>query len=269
MTASGTVDSSGRSPGASPRVRGMTEGKVSLLRALLLTTPLIILVTIGLGSVSALGSLLDSDGRFQHRCARVWSRLVLSLAPVRLEVEGLDSLRVEGTYVFCANHQSYMDIPVLLAALPFQFRFAAKKQLFQVPFLGWHLRRTGHIPVDRDNPFRAMRALGRSVDPIRHGVPVVVFPEGRRSPDGTTGVFKGGAFRIAKRSGAETVPISIRGTRQILPQGSKHIRAGDVKVTIHPSIASNTLSPEEIALAVRRAIVGPLEDKIQNMERQL
>ena len=250
-------------------MRETAEGKVSLLRAHLLTAPLIILVTVVVGSVSAFGSLLDSGGRFQHRCARVWSHLVLFLAGVRLEVEGFDRVRVEGTYVFCANHQSYLDIPVLFVALPFQFRFVAKKQLFRVPFLGWHLRRSGHISVDRDNPFRAMRALRRSVDPIRHGVPVLVFPEGRRSPDGTIGVFKGGAFRIAKRSGAETVPISIRGTRQILPHGSKHLRAGDVKVTIHPPIASNTLSPEEIALAARRAIAGSFEDKIQNIGRDL
>ena len=187
MIPSDTVDSGGRSSGSGELRRDPAEGKLSLLRAHLLTAPLIILVTAVLGSVSAFASFFDADGRFQHDCSRVWSRLVLFLAGVRLHVEGLDSVRVEGKYVFCANHQSYMDIPVLFAALPFQFRFTAKKELFGVPILGWHLRRAGHLPVDRENPFRAMKALGRSVDRIRHGISVVVFPEGRTSPDGTIG----------------------------------------------------------------------------------
>ncbi len=85
-----------------------------------------------------------------------------------------------------------MDIPIVLAALPFQFRFAAKKQLFRYPFLGWHLRRSGHVPIDRENPRAAVKSLREAAEQIRQGTPVVIFPEGGTSLDGSIKPFKGG-----------------------------------------------------------------------------
>ena len=233
---------------------GQVHSKLDRLGALCLRLPLISLVTVVFVLVSLLGSLWDPNGGFQHGCSRAWSRVVLFLSGVRLAIDGLDHLEANGKYVLCANHQSYMDIPVLLASLPFQFRFAAKKELFRVPLLGWHLRRAGHFPVDRENPVAAMRALGPSVDRIREGVPLVFFPEGRTSIDGGIASFKNGAFSIGQRSGAEIVPITIQGTRVVLEPGSKCVYGGPVMVTIDSPVPSNTVSPAMAARNVREII---------------
>jgi len=226
------------------------------LVSVLVKAPLIIGSTVVFGSASLVGSPADSGGRFQHWCARNWARFLLLVAGVRLRVGGLESLSLSKPTILCANHQSDMDIPVLLAALPFQFRFAAKKSLFGVPFLGWHLRRAGHVPIDRENPRAALRALDGTVDGVRRGLPVVVFPEGRVSQDGALGEFKRGAFILAERAGAALVPITILGTRAILRPGSWVVRGGEVEVTIGAEVPSTTMSAAEMRSSVRERILS-------------
>ncbi len=242
--------------GATGTVWAAVSDRLIYPRTLLWTAPLIIAATVLMASTSLVGSLADSQGRFQHACARIWSRFVLFVSRVRVRVDGVGHLPRSGQYVLCVNHQSYMDIPVLLMSIPDQVRFAAKKELFGVPFLGWHLRRAGHVSVDRGNPLAAVRALERSVEGIRRGTPVVIFPEGRTSRDGEIGSFKGGAFAIAERSGAEIVPVTIRGTRWVFAPGSGRVRGGDVTVTIGERFPSNTMTLDEIAGAVRETIVS-------------
>jgi 1-acyl-sn-glycerol-3-phosphate acyltransferase len=217
--------------------------------------PLILLATVLYGTASLLASLVDSGGGLQHRCARSWARFVLRVGGVRLRVAGLEALRGPGPYILCPNHRSDMDIPVLLAALPFPFRFAAKKSLFRIPFLGWHLRRAGHLAIDRDNPRAALRALDGSVQWIRQGLPVVVFPEGRISQDGVLGVFKRGAFVLATRTGGEVVPVALRGTREVLMPSSWILRSGTVEVTVGPVVPSNDIQATELSARVRREIL--------------
>ena len=235
---------------------GQIHTQLARFGVLCLRLPLLSVVTVAFGLLSLLGSIWDPNGDFQHGCARAWARVVLFLSGVRLVVHGLAYLEKDRRYVLCANHQSYMDIPVLLASLPFQFRFVAKKELFQIPFLGWYLRKAGHYPVDRENPVAAMRALGPSVDQIREGVPVVFFPEGRISRDGGIAPFKSGAFSIGQRSGAEIVPITIHGTRIVLQPGSKCVHGGRVVVTIDSPVASNTMLPSRAAIQVREIILS-------------
>src|SRR5205823_5875203 len=114
--------------------------KLGYARSLLITAPLIFLYTAVMGSLSLASSIIDSRGQVQHACSRIWARMILWTARVRVKVHGIENVKPGSPYVFCANHQSHMDIPAALAAFPFQFRFAAKKQLFRYPFLGWHLR---------------------------------------------------------------------------------------------------------------------------------
>jgi 1-acyl-sn-glycerol-3-phosphate acyltransferase len=228
--------------------------------SLFLKAPLIVISTVLFGTASLLGSLFDPTGGYQHGCARRWSRIVLAVAGVRLEVGGHREAPPAGPSILCANHQSDMDIPVLLAALPFQFRFAAKKSLFRVPFLGWHLRRAGHVPIDRENPRAALRALDGSASWVRRGLPVVMFPEGRISPDGEVSEFKRGAFHLAERTGASLIPITIRGTRDILEPDSWILRSGLVGVTIGPPLSSNTMSSAEMRTVIRERIVTQVSD---------
>jgi 1-acyl-sn-glycerol-3-phosphate acyltransferase len=227
-----------------------------MIRAYLWTAPLIILSTVVMGTISVAGSVFDRHGRFQHSCSRLWSRFVVAVSGIHIEVRGLERFGSSRPYVICANHQSHMDIPVLLVALPFQFRFTAKKELFRIPFLGWHLRQAGHFPIDRQHPRAAVRSLERATDRIREGLPVVVFPEGGTSRSGEVGPFKRGGFLIAEQTSAWILPVTIAGTRGVLPPGSHCVRAGKVSVTIHPSLPSNSLSATELASRVRRTIVG-------------
>jgi 1-acyl-sn-glycerol-3-phosphate acyltransferase len=230
--------------------------RLSYARSLLITAPLIFLYTAVMATISLASSLIDSRGRLQHGCARTWARLILWTSRIRLRVHGLENLKPGTPYVLCANHQSHMDTPIVLAALPLQFRFTPKKQLFRIPFLGWHLRRSGHVPIDRENPHAAVKSLREAADTIRRGTPVVIFPEGGTSLDGSIKPFKGGGFMLAARSEAEVVPIAIRGSRAVLLPKTYHVRSGDVEVLVGRPLSSAGVSTGELANRVRDEVVA-------------
>ena len=168
-----------------------------LIRALLITDPLIIIATVILGSINLAVLFLTTAGRKQVAIARFWSKVLIKIAGVKLEIEGLEKIDPNGSYVFASNHVSYMDTPIVLGHIPVQFRFLAKKGLFSVPFLGYHLKRAGHIAVPRENPREALKAMAEAGRVIRErGISVLIFPEGGRSLEGLK-PFKEGAAYIA------------------------------------------------------------------------
>jgi 1-acyl-sn-glycerol-3-phosphate acyltransferase len=219
---------------------------LSLLRAFCFIDPLICLYTCVCGAFSLAGSFFDAAGRWQHSCARLWSSLILKTSGIRVSVRGLKNIPAQETVVFCSNHPSAMDIPILFVSLPLQFRFVAKRSLFNVPFLGWHLWRSGHIPVERENPQKAYRSLDKAAERIRTERPVVLFPEGTRPRNGALGPFKRGTFYLAIKSGVPVVPITISGSRAVLKPDSIHVRPGFVQVTIHPPISTATLTLDDL-----------------------
>jgi 1-acyl-sn-glycerol-3-phosphate acyltransferase len=235
--------------------------KLSYARSLCITAPLIFLYTGIMGSISVMSSLIDARGRVQHGCARIWSRMILRTSGVRLRVSGLENIHPGESYVLCVNHQSHMDIPIVLSALPMQFRFAAKKQLFRYPFLGWHLRRSGHVPIDRENPHAAVKSLREAAGLVSKGAPVVIFPEGGTSQDGSIRPFKGGGFMLATKSMARLVPITIRGSRNVLKPRTYHVRGGTVEVIVGTPISPDGLSTTELAARVRDKIVAAFNRK--------
>ena len=229
--------------------------KLSYARSLVITAPLIFLYTGIMASLSVASSLTDSTGRIQHACARIWARMILFTARVRVSVRGVENVKAGRPYVLCVNHQSHMDIPILLAALPFQFRFAAKKELFRYPFLGWHLRRSGHVPIDRENPHAAVKSLREAAEMIKRGAPILIFPEGATSRDGSIKPFKGGGFMLATRSNAEVVPVTIRGSRAVLVPRTYHVHGGSVDIVIGQPIPSEGVSTTELANRVREEVL--------------
>ena len=205
---------------------------MSLLRSLLVSTPLIILSTLIMGTLSLIASVFDGSGRTQHHLARLWAKSLLAFSFIRVRAEGIGHLDPDASYVFVSNHESLMDIPAILARLPFQFRFFAKKGLYRIPLLGTHLNRAGHLPVDRSNArnsLKSMNEAGRIIAQRR--ISVLLFPEGGRSPKGLR-EFKEGAAYIAIKAGAPVVPMAIIGMRPLLPMGSIHIRSGRVGLRI-------------------------------------
>jgi 1-acyl-sn-glycerol-3-phosphate acyltransferase len=235
---------------------------LSILRSLLITDPLIILLTILMGSISAMASLFDSGGRLQHRVARAWSRLLLRVSRVKVDVIGIGKIEPGKSYVFVANHASYMDTPVALANLPVEFRFLAKQGLFMIPLLGWHLKRAGHLPVVRDDPRASLRSMTEAARIIRERcISVLLFPEGGRTPDGEVQEFKEGAAFIAIKAGVPVVAVGLRGTRAVLPMGSGHIRPGRVQVLIGDPIETSRLRPKdraELTQALRERVMDLL-----------
>ena len=240
------------SSGAMPRC----VEKLSYARSLLITAPLIFLYTAVMGSISVGSSLVDSQGHIQHACSRIWARMILWTSRVRVRVSGMERVKPGRPYVLCANHQSHMDIPILLAGLPFQFRFAAKRELFRYPFLGWHLRRSGHVSINRENPRAAVKSLRDAAAGIEKGTPILIFPEGGTSRDGSIKPFKGGGFLLATTSNADLVPVTIRGSRAILPPATYHVRGGSVEIIIGQPVSSADAPISELANRVRDEVVA-------------
>jgi 1-acyl-sn-glycerol-3-phosphate acyltransferase len=212
-------------------------------RTVFFLIPAISVYTIVLGSLSVASSLFDRRGFFAHRCARLWAHLILRTTGVRVHARGLERLDPKRSYVLASNHQSIYDIPVLFDTLPLQLRIVAKASLGHVPFLGWHLRRTGHLLVQRDNPGAGV--LERMARLIGDEVSLVVFPEGTRSRDGRLGRFKGGPFLIAIDAGLPVVPVSVSGTRHVMLKGRLMTCPGEVDLVVHDPIPTSGLTRDD------------------------
>lgn len=199
--------------------------------------PAIGVYTIVLGIASITSSFFDRRGYFAHGCARAWSWLILATTGVDVTVRGLERLVPGKTYVFVANHQSIYDIPVLFWSIPYQLRIIAKESLGNFPMLGPHLKRTGHMLVDRAKPDRA-GIFGWAGRLTANGLSLIVFPEGTRSRDGRMGRFKGGSIMLAMQAGLPIVPISVVGSRHVMKKGELTTRPGHVTLIVHDPIAT-------------------------------
>ena len=204
-------------------------------RTVFFLIPAISVYTIVLGAASIVSSLFDRRGYFAHACARTWSWLILKTTGVRVEVEGLDRVVRGTTYVFVSNHQSIYDIPVIFASLPYQLRIISKASLAWFPVLGWHLRRGGHLFVDRRRPDRA-GILGRWRALVSEGLSLLIFAEGTRSWEGRVARFKAGSFLLAIQAGLPIVPLAIVGTRAVMPKGRLRTEPAHVTLVIHAPI---------------------------------
>ena len=242
---------------AGASVRPVPGLLLSRLRSYLFFDPVIYLYTVVLGTLSLLSSLFDRGGRIQHGFARLWSWLILKTILSPVEVVGLDRIDTSRPHLYAANHASAMDIPVVYVHLPFPFRILAKKELFRYPFMGWHLKRSGQIPVDRASARASMRSLMLGVETLQKGMPLVVFPEGGRSPNGQIQPFMAGAFYIAIRAQVDVVPMAVVGTFELLPMNSYHIRPHKLALLVGEPISTQGYEPrdmEKLAARVQTAV---------------
>jgi 1-acyl-sn-glycerol-3-phosphate acyltransferase len=213
-----------------------------------------------LGPLGLLAGLIDRSGRAPHRLSRVWARLVLRCLGVRASVLGLELLP-RGPALYAVNHASALDIPLVFAALPVDFRIIHKRSLHWLPLVGWFLYLAGHIGIDRANPFRARRSLAAAARRIAAGTSVVAFPEGTRSPDERVRLFKRGSFVLALQAGVPVVPVSLAGVKQVAPGGILRLRPGEVRVRVHAPVATAGLNASEagtLAEQVRQTVSAAL-----------
>jgi 1-acyl-sn-glycerol-3-phosphate acyltransferase len=178
--------------------------------------PLIFAATAFWGSLSLSASLVEKDGKWQHRIAQAWGRTVTAVSGAKLTVVHPERLK-RRVAVYACNHLSYMDTPVIFGALPFQFRIVARHDLWKMPFVGWHLRRSGQVPVNVNNPRASISSLSSAARALKTGMPLFIFPEGGRSESGHVATFMNGPAFMAIRAQVPLVPIALIGTFEMLP----------------------------------------------------
>lgn len=219
---------------------------------------LVVLLTVCLAVLTMIFGLFDPHGKRVYRISQFWTWAILRAGGVSLKVSGLEHLDPSRQYVFMVNHQSNIDIPVLIQSLSnFQLRWLAKKELLWVPFFGWAMWAAKHIAVDRSDRASALKSLKRAKQRIAAGISVVVFPEGTRSRDGRLLPFKRGGFLLAVQSGAPIVPVTINGSGALLPAGQWRLRPGTIEVTVGKAISVDGFRAgklRELADQVRQAI---------------
>ena len=208
--------------------------------------------TIVMGTISLALWPFDRTGELQHACARIWNRMVALTIGARIRVHGTEHVNPGKAYVYMANHSSLIDTPALFAYLPYQFKIMAKRGLFYVPFMGWHLWTSGNFPVDRGDARRTARSLRRVIDGVRGGKSLAVFPEGTRTADGGLQEFKPGTFKIALRAGVPIVPVTIRGTFKLLPKTTLAPRPGRVDVFIGEPIDTTQYTEKTLPELIER-----------------
>jgi len=192
---------------------------------------------ISIGAVLMAG-VLRLPASAVHQLGIRWGRAILRVAGVRVTVEGAGKLAPGQPYIFAANHQSMFDIPALQGWLGVDFRWLAKKELFQVPLWGRAMRRAGYIPVDRAHGRAALKSLDEAAERISGGTSVIIFPEGTRSRDGKLQPFKTGGIILAIKSGVPVVPMAIIGTHKILPKGRLLAKPGTVRIRLGAPVAT-------------------------------
>jgi len=224
--------------------------------------PVMTLVTVVCASFSLLVSFVDKGGRAQHRIARFWARALVTLGGCSLKVRGSENLRKHPVAVYASNHTSYMDTPVIFAALPFQFRILAKKGLWPIVFIGWYLDRSGQIPVDTANSHATLSSLGAGVKALRSGMPLFVFPEGGRTSTGELRPFQSGAAYLAIRAQVPLVPIALGGVFDLLPIHTRHLYPGELTVTVGEPIETKGMTVRQTGELTAR-----LRDTIEQLRQ--
>jgi 1-acyl-sn-glycerol-3-phosphate acyltransferase len=200
----------------------------SRLTSNLVRSPLFFFFTGFFGCMSLAASCLEADGRMQHNIARQWARKSLWAAGAPVTVIGRENLLPLAVYT--SNHTSFMDTPLVFSSLPFQFRILAKQSLWSWPFIGWHLNRSGQIPVDEESG--TVAGLNRAIRALKDGMPLFIFPEGGRTKDGQVQPFMKGPAYLSIRARVPLVPMALVGTYELLPIHTHHFRPRPVKLVI-------------------------------------
>jgi 1-acyl-sn-glycerol-3-phosphate acyltransferase len=229
----------------------------SRLRSYFWFDPLIWMYTVVLGLISLPTSLFSDSGRIQHDFARFWSWLIMKTILSPVKVTGLDKIDRGKPHVYAVNHASALDIPLLYMHLPFQFRIAFKKELLKYPIVGWHLRRSGQVCIDQQNKTAAVRSIRAALKSLESGMPLVIFPEGGRTPDGQIKPFMPGAFFLAIKAQVDIVPVALVGTYDLLPMNTYHIKCRPLEMRVGEPISTSGLTLKDmdsLSTQVQRAM---------------
>jgi 1-acyl-sn-glycerol-3-phosphate acyltransferase len=251
-----TITRPRQSPHAIP---GRKYGWPSRLRSYLILDPLIWVYTVVLGLLALPGGVFDRSGRRLHWFSYAWSWLIMKTIFSPVTVTGLEKIDRSKPHVYAANHASALDIPVLYVNLPFQFRIAFKKELLSYPVVGWQLKRSGQICIDQQNPSRSISSIRAALKGLKGGLPLVIYPEGGRTPDGEIKPFLPGAFFLAIKAQVDIVPVALVGTYELLPMNTYHIKCRPLEMRVGEPISTAGLTMRDME-ALSAQVQKALED---------
>jgi 1-acyl-sn-glycerol-3-phosphate acyltransferase len=217
----------------------------------------IVIATLVLGVFAFITYPFDRRGKVGHYYAKLWGRVALLANGVKVRIERMGHLDEKVPYVFMSNHQGSYDIFALLGHLPYQFKWLAKKELFSIPFFGWTMAAVGYISIDRGGTRDTVAAMNEAAQKIRDGMSVVIFPEGSRSPDGSIQSFKKGGFTLAIKSKVPIVPVTISGSRDIMPKDRLTATSGEIRILV-----GNPIETENCALKDRESLMKKVRETI-------
>ncbi len=242
------------SPHAIP---GSEYGWLSRLRSYFIYDPLIWLYTLAMGLLALPGGFFDRSGRRLHWFSTTWSWLIMKTIASPVTVKGLEKIDPSKPHVYAVNHASALDIPVLYANLPFQFRIAFKKELLSYPVVGWQLKRSGQVCIDQQNPSHSVSSIRAALKGLKAGLPLVIFPEGGRTPDGEIKPFLSGAFFLAIKAQVDVVPVALIGTYELLPMNTYHIKSRPLEMRVGEPISTTGLKGRDVqtlSVKVQKAV---------------
>jgi 1-acyl-sn-glycerol-3-phosphate acyltransferase len=210
------------------------------------------------GWLAVLAATFISQRFASQRVGSLWSRTIGYLTPMLVSREGMDRIDPTQTYVVVCNHTSQYDILLVYGWLGIDLRWVMKQELRKLPGLGAGCEKVGHIFVDRSNPEAARTAINEALDRIGNGVGILFFPEGTRSRDGRLRRFKSGAFRMAVEQQLPVLPLTLLGTREILPADTLFLSPGRAKIVVHEPIFPEGHDARSLMNASRDAIATAL-----------
>jgi 1-acyl-sn-glycerol-3-phosphate acyltransferase len=219
---------------------------------------LFLLLGVSWGIGCYVASLFSNGEDRARRYLIHWARISLRLAGLEITVAGLERLDLSRPYVFMPNHSSFLDVLLVFAFIPQNFRSIVKEEFFAIPLMGLTVKSSGQIPLDRKSPRKGLQSIKRAAEWLRRGVSIVVFPEGTRSPDGKIHEFKTTLFVLPIRTRTPVVPVLIEGTFEALRSGSVLLKHYPVKVTFLDPVSPECFSDKDRALyaeKVRRRLI--------------
>jgi 1-acyl-sn-glycerol-3-phosphate acyltransferase len=199
-----------------------------------------------------LASLLSTTGNLAFSISKIWARVMLMASNARVEIIGKDKIKKGQSYVIISNHQSVFDILAIVTSLGIQYRWTIKKEVLKIPLFGHALYASRNIFIDRSNPERARESIRKGLDRLPAGVSVIFFAEGTRSHDGRLRDFKKGGFVVALERNFPILPLTVNGSRNVLPKGSIVFKPGRISVVVGDPIETRGFTQDTMDKLIAR-----------------
>ena len=215
--------------------------------------------TIILGIPVMVAGLLSRTGNLAFSISKLWAYTMLAISFVRTEIKNKAKLMKGTSYIIISNHQSLFDILAVVTTLGIQFRWFIKKEVLKIPIFGYALYASRNIFIDRSNTARAIESINKGINRLPKDASVMVFAEGTRSPDGQIHEFKKGGFMAAIAHKIPILPVTVNGSRRVMPKGSLVVKPGKIQVVIGDPIDTSgytTATAQELIDKTRQAVIA-------------